>query len=59
MSDITGKTLSEICAMDGVSDLRPSVKCRGAFAMALKAEEEGNHEKAAQKLDQAIEAERK
>lgn len=50
-------TLSQITVLPGVEDLRPSVKCRGKFALAIRAEAQGDHEKADRLLNEAVEAE--
>ena len=55
--DLSTMPLAEITKLPGVEDLKPSVKCRGKFAMALKMEAQGDHEKAARYLAGAVEAE--
>ena len=49
--------LTEISKLSGVSDLPMSVRAK--FIGALRSEAEGDFEKAAQRLDAAIEAEEK
>lgn len=53
MSDST--ELKHIKNEPGVADLPMAVK--GPFILAIKAEREGDHERAAEKLQQAVEAE--
>ncbi len=55
--DYADMKLGEICKEKGVEDLRPSVACKGKFAMALKREAQGEHERAAELLDAACAAE--
>ena len=49
-------TVPEIGKMAGVSDLRPLL-CKGKFALALRAEANGDHAKAEQHLYDAVVAE--
>ncbi len=49
-------TLKEISRMPGVKDLPMQVRL--PFMRALRAEQEGDHAKAADLLDQAVEAEK-
>ena len=53
--DYADMQLKEISTLDGVKDL--TLKVRGRFAQALKAEAKGEHDKAAKALDEAVEAE--
>jgi len=55
--DFAKMTLGEIAKLPGVEDLRPTVKCRGKFALAPRAEAQGDHERADRLLNEAIEAE--
>lgn len=48
-------TLIEISQSPGVADL--PLKVRGKFALAIKAEMEGDHEKAERLLNEAVAAE--
>lgn len=48
-------TMAEYSKMPGVSDLPMTVRAK--FIGALKAEDDGDHVKAAAKLDEAVEAE--
>ena len=50
-----GMEVKVIAKEAGLSDL--PLKVRGVFAQALKAEGQGDHERAAERLDQAVEAE--
>jgi hypothetical protein len=52
---IEGMTILEIKNSPGVSDLPTRVA--GFFAMALKAEDSGEHEKAQSRLEQAVKSE--
>tara|TARA_R110000824_G_scaffold182563_1_gene363531 strand:- start:51 stop:230 length:180 start_codon:yes stop_codon:yes gene_type:complete len=47
--------VKDINKMSGIGDL--PLKVRGPFAQALKAEGQGDHERAAERLDKAVEAE--
>jgi len=53
---LAGKTAVEIAAMPGVKDIAP-IMARGKFALALKAEAEGDAERAEQLLNEAVAAE--
>ena len=46
-------TAAEISRLDGVRDIQP-LMARGKFALALKAEASGNHERADELLNEAI-----
>ena len=56
MSHPGESTVPEIGKMAGVADLRP-LMCKGKFALALRAEAQGDHIKAGQYLQEAIDAE--
>lgn len=49
--------LKDIIELPGIEDLRPKASCRGKFALALKAEDRDDPEKAESLLDQACKAE--
>jgi len=49
-------TLSEVTKLPGVADLQP-LRCRAAFAKALKLEAEGKHKEAEEQLSIAVAAE--
>ena len=55
--DYATMKVSEVAALPGVSDL--PLRVRGPFAQALIAEARGEHTNAANKLDQAVQAESK
>jgi hypothetical protein len=57
MDSFADMKLTEISKLPGVLDLPMSVRAK--FIGALRAESEGDFEKAAQRLDAAIEAEEK
>ena len=51
--DYASMNITEIGKLPGVEDIKPFL-ARGKFAMALKTEAQGDHEKALKLLDEAI-----
>lgn len=52
LTNLQNLTLPQISQLNGVKDL--PLKVRGTFAQAIKAEANGDHVKAQERLDEAI-----
>ena len=56
MEDYNAMTVPEVSRLEGVVDLKP-LMVRGKFALALRAEAAGDHDKAERLLTEAVEKE--